>query len=76
MKYERMIMEAEAPDLIGAEYFRHNLAESSVRDRSLGELDIVFGDLSLPYTNHFGLPELRETIAGMAAESSQYHSKL
>ena len=61
-------MEAEAPDLLGHDYFRHNLAESSVRDRSLGELGIEFEDLSLPYSNHFGIPELRESIANLSAE--------
>ena len=62
-------MEAEAPDLLGHDYFLHNLAESSVRDRSLGELGIDFGNMSLPYTHHFGLPELRDLIAGMSPEN-------
>ena len=44
MKYARMIMEAEAPNLIGYEHMDHNLAESSVRDRSLHELNIELGD--------------------------------
>jgi aspartate/methionine/tyrosine aminotransferase len=63
MKYERMIMEAEAPDAIGYEKILYNLAESSVRDRSLGELGIEFGDLSLPYSDHYGRPELRSLIS-------------
>jgi aspartate/methionine/tyrosine aminotransferase len=69
LKYERMIMEAEAPDSLGTDYFRYNLAESSVRDRSLGELGIDFGDMVLPYGHHFGLPELRTLIAEMSAET-------
>ena len=60
-------MEAEAPDLLGHDYFLHNLAESSVRDRSLGELGVDFGNMSLPYTHHFGLPELHDLIAEMFA---------
>jgi aspartate/methionine/tyrosine aminotransferase len=63
MKYQRMIMEAESPDLAGPQTFLYNLAESSVRDRSLGELGIEFGDLSLPYGDHYGHPELRSLIA-------------
>lgn len=63
MKYARMIMEAESPDMIGSEKFLYNLAESSVRDRTLGELGIEFGNLSLPYGDHYGSPELRALIA-------------
>jgi len=69
MKFERMIMEAEAPDLLGHDYFRYNLAESSVRDRSLGELGIDFGDMTLPYGHHFGQAELRSEIAQMSADT-------
>jgi aspartate/methionine/tyrosine aminotransferase len=61
-----MIMEAEAPDSLGEDRFRYNLAESSVRDRSLGELGIEFGDMILPYGDHFGAPELRALIAGLS----------
>ncbi len=39
-------MEAESPDLVGPEKILYNLAESSVRDRTLGELGIEFGDLA------------------------------
>lgn len=63
MKYERMIMEAESPDLLGPDTFLYNLAESSVRDRTLGELGIEFGDLALPYGDHYGNPDLRALIA-------------
>ena len=69
MKYARMIMEAEAPDSLGGDYFRFNLAESSVRDRSLGELGIELGDMCLPYGDHFGLPDLRATIAEISADT-------
>lgn len=63
MKYTRMIMEAESPDMIGPEKFLYNLAESSVRDRTLDELGIEFGNLSLPYGDHYGSRELRALIA-------------
>jgi aspartate/methionine/tyrosine aminotransferase len=62
-------MEAEAPDSLGHDYFRFNLAESSVRDRSLGELGIEFGDMLLPYGDHFGQPELRSLIAQQSGEN-------
>lgn len=66
MKYARMIMEAEAPDMAGPETFLYNLAESSVRDRTLGELGIEFGDLPLPYGDHYGNPDLRALIAAQS----------
>jgi len=63
MRYQRMIMEAEAPGLLGHDAFLYNFAESSVRDRTLNELGIDFGDMKLPYTHHYGRTDLRETIA-------------
>jgi aspartate/methionine/tyrosine aminotransferase len=64
-----MIMEAEAPDTISPGKILYNLAESSVRDRTLGELGIEFGDLKLPYGNHFGNPELRSLIADQSGNN-------
>jgi hypothetical protein len=61
LKYQRMIMEAEAPDLIGYENFLYNLAESSVRDRSLGELGIDFG-WSRPDDTRKGLESITDAI--------------
>ena len=69
MKYQRMIMEAEAPNLLGYENFLYNLTESSVRDRSLQELGIDFGDMSLPYGHHFGRADLRSLIADISGEN-------
>lgn len=66
MKYGRMIMEKEAPNLVGYEKFKYNLAESSVRDRSLEELGIDLGRMELPYGHHYGHPGLRELIAAQA----------
>ncbi len=63
MKFARMIMEAEALNLIGYDKMDHNLSESSVRDRTLGELGIELGDMALPYGHHFGEPKLRKLIA-------------
>ena len=69
MKYARMIMEAEAPNLIGYETMDHNLAESSVRDRSFSELGIELGDMLLPYGQHFGENKLRKLIAKQSASN-------
>lgn len=58
-----MIIEQEAPNLVGWENMDVNLSESSVRDRSLRELQVDLSDLSLPYGHHFGEPKLRTLIA-------------
>jgi hypothetical protein len=39
MKYIRMPIEKESPEQIGYEKIKFNLTESSVRDRSLKDLD-------------------------------------
>lgn len=66
MKYQRMIMEVESPEQIGYDRVRVNLAESSLRDRLLADLDLQSGDLDkilLCYGDHRGEPDLRERIA-------------
>lgn len=63
MRYRRMIMEVESPEQIGYEQVRYNLAESSLADRRLGDLDVDLDDLLLCYGDHLGDPELRELIA-------------
>lgn len=39
MRYRRMPIEIESPEQFGYNRIRHNLAESSVRDLVLGDLD-------------------------------------
>ena len=63
MRYKRMIMEVESPEQIGYDQVRYNLAESSLADRTLGELDVDLDDLVLCYGDHLGRPDLRELIA-------------
>ena len=63
MKFSRMLIEQEAPNLVGWEHMDVNLSESSVRDRSLAELGIDLGEMPLPYGHHFGDPRLRQVIA-------------
>jgi aspartate/methionine/tyrosine aminotransferase len=65
MNYQRMIMEVESPEQIGYERVQVNLAESSLRDRSLADLDFPAGALErlvLCYGDHRGDPDLREVI--------------
>ena len=59
MKYVRMPMEEESPEQFGYERIKYNLSESSVRDRSFGELGIDLEDLVLFYGDHEGHPGLR-----------------
>lgn len=58
-----MPIEIESPEQLGYGNIRCNLAESSVTDRKLGELNIDIGNLVLAYGNHYGKPGLRELIA-------------
>jgi aspartate/methionine/tyrosine aminotransferase len=58
-----MIMEVESPEQIGYDQVRYNLAESSMADRTLGELNVALDDLLLCYGDHLGRPDLRELIA-------------
>jgi histidinol-phosphate/aromatic aminotransferase/cobyric acid decarboxylase-like protein len=63
MRYRRMIMEVESPEQIGYEQVRYNLAESSMADRRLGDLNVDLDGLLLSYGDHRGEPGLRECIA-------------
>jgi len=65
MRYRRMPIEVESPEEIGYGTIRCNLAESSIRDRVLGELDLG-ADLArcvLQYGDHRGHPDLRRALA-------------
>ena len=66
MNYQRMIMEVESPEQIGYDRVRVNLAESSMRDRSLTYIGLdpaTLGDLLLCYGDHRGSETLRSRIA-------------
>lgn len=58
-----MIMEVEAPEQIGYDLVKYNLAESSMGDRVLGDLDLDLSRVVLCYGDHRGHPGLRELIA-------------
>ena len=62
MQYRRMPIEIEAPEEKGYNTIRYNLAESSVRDIRLGDLNLDLNNLVLFYGEHKGLGKLRELI--------------
>lgn len=69
MKYRRMPIEEESPEQLGYDRIRHNLTESSVRDRSLADLGIEVGDLLLFYGDHVGHGGFRELLAAQSSEA-------
>jgi aspartate/methionine/tyrosine aminotransferase len=68
-----MPIEIESPEQLGYDRIRCNLAESSVADALLGELELDLDDLVLQYGDHLGHPGLRAAIAadgsGVAAQA-------
>lgn len=67
MKYVRMPIEIESPEEQGYDTIRHNLSESSMRDRKLSDLGIRSDDLVLAYGAHRGAPGLINLIARQAS---------
>jgi aspartate/methionine/tyrosine aminotransferase len=63
MQYRRMVMEVESPEELGYAAIRYNLAESSIRELTLAQLDLHLDDLAPVYGNHAGDPALRALIA-------------
>jgi aspartate/methionine/tyrosine aminotransferase len=63
MNYRRMPIEIESPEEMGYSTILYNLAESSVRDHTLGELKIDLNHVVLAYGEHKGITPLREIIA-------------
>ena len=58
-----MPIEVESPEEVGYDRIRCNLAESSVSDTRLGDLDVALADLVLLYGDHLGHAGLRTLIA-------------
>ena len=71
MKYIRMPIELESPEQLGYDTIRHNLSESSVADRRLGELKPNLDDILLCYGDHQGSPDLRKAVAGLGGVSAE-----
>lgn len=63
MKYVRMPIEVESPEERGYGNIRYNLAESSVTDRPLSDLNVDLSNIVLAYGDHRGHPPLRDEIA-------------
>jgi aspartate/methionine/tyrosine aminotransferase len=62
MQYRRMPIEVESPEELGYNTIKYNLAESSVKDRYFGDLNLKLDDLILSYGTHRGELRLREAI--------------
>jgi aspartate/methionine/tyrosine aminotransferase len=69
LAYKRTPIEKESPEEFGYEKIKYNLAESSVPDFVLGNLNLDFNDLTLSYTDHLGNPQLRQYISGEEVNS-------
>jgi aspartate/methionine/tyrosine aminotransferase len=65
MRYVRMPIEAESPEEMGYAHIACNLAESSMRDRVLGDLrlDIDLARMAFLYGDHRGHRGFRELLA-------------
>ena len=63
LAYKRTPIEMESPEEVGYDKIKYNLAESSVPDFLLGDLNLDLTNLSLSYTDHLGNPQLRQYIA-------------
>jgi aspartate/methionine/tyrosine aminotransferase len=68
MKYQRMPIEVESPEELGYTNIQYNLAESSVRDRTISDLRPNWDNLVLNYSDHRGMPSLRRLICENSAE--------
>lgn len=62
MQYKRMPIEVESPEEMGYGNIKYNLAESSVRDRRISDINADLNNLVLNYGDHRGSPELRNMI--------------
>lgn len=69
MRYRRMPIEVESPEETGYASIACNLAESSIRDRVLGDLglEVDLNRLVLLYGDHRGHPALRALLAAEGA---------
>lgn len=65
MKYKRMPIEIESPEMLGYENISYNLAESSVTDLSISEFYNLSQELLLCYGDHIGKKELRALLASL-----------
>jgi aspartate/methionine/tyrosine aminotransferase len=62
MQYRRMPIEIESPEEMGYGNIKYNLAESSMRDISMADVNVDLSNLVLFYGEHKGIVKLREVI--------------
>ncbi len=68
MIYKRMAIEKESPEETGYGNILYNLAESSVTDLQLGELNLDLNHIKLEYIAHRGHTGLRQLIGAAAGD--------
>ncbi|MHA2298774.1 MAG: aminotransferase class I/II-fold pyridoxal phosphate-dependent enzyme [Candidatus Hodarchaeales archaeon] len=73
LAYRRTPIEKESPEEYGYERINYNLAESSVPDAVLGDLDLDLNSIVLSYADHLGNPSLRQSIASEGEGLSPDH---
>lgn len=66
MRYKRMPIEKESPEETGYGNIQYNLAESSVTDLQLGQLNLDLNHIKLEYIAHRGHTGLRQLIGAEA----------
>jgi aspartate/methionine/tyrosine aminotransferase len=71
MDYKRMPIEVESPEELGYETILYNLAESSVTDAVLDDIDIDLKQVILCYGSHRGKEQLRQLIVNEEPELSE-----
>lgn len=72
LAYKRTPIEIESPEQFGYDKIKYNLAESSVPDVVMDELDdLNLTNLVLCYGDHLGNPSLRQRIANEEEELTQ-----
>lgn len=64
MRYDRMLIEIEAPEEYGYDRIKNNLSESSFADQTLESLNLQIPNLKLIYNEHRGRTALRKLVAG------------
>ncbi|KAH0360797.1 aspartate/tyrosine/aromatic aminotransferase, partial [Aureobasidium melanogenum] len=64
MRYDRMLIEIEAPEEYGYDKIKNNLSESSFADQTLESLDLKIPNLKLIYNEHRGGTALRNLVVG------------
>ena len=68
-----MPIEVESPEEMGYGNIKYNLAESSVRDRKISDINANLNNLVLNYGDHRGMPDLRSLICENSHQIDSRH---